>query len=131
MGKVFTDREDTLLNKITDVGEQIIDNMCKDGVPSNLKEIRVLNEVMSNVASIVNTQASNRLKDKEIDSNVALGKTMVIEALQMASQTKSALVSSGQKPDFKTGLDKSKLVDGQTSQGVEQFNPEIIVNEGK
>ena len=128
MGKVFTEEESRVLDKIIDTGEQIIDSMVKDGVPESTKTIRVLTEVMNSVSGVINSRVNNRLKDKEVETNAQLGKQMAIEALKLASQAKETAVTSNVTPEFRENLDKTKIVDGQTSQGVQQFDPEVIVN---
>lgn len=128
MSKVFTEDESRVLDKIVNTGEQVIDSMIKDGIPESTKTIRVLTEVMNSVSSVINSRVSNRLKDKEVETNAQLGKQMAIEALKLASQAKETAAVANTQPEFRENLDKSKIVDGQTSQGVQQFDPTVIVN---
>lgn len=128
MGKVFTDEESRVLDKIVNTGEQIIDTMVKDGIPESTKTIRVLTEVMNSVSGVINNRVNNRLKDKEVETNAQIGKQMAIEALKLASQAKETAATTNVQPEFRENLDKSKIVEGQTSQGVQQFDPNVIVN---
>lgn len=59
---VYQHDEREILDKIKFIRVGIMDALTKDGVPTNSRDIRILNEVMSAAESSVHTEVANRIK---------------------------------------------------------------------
>ena len=68
---IYTHNELVVMEKTKNIRLNIIDSMVKDGVPSKVGEIRVLNELLAAAESNVQTSANNRLKYQDTQNKEA------------------------------------------------------------
>jgi len=66
--EIFLPDEHRLIQKTLSIREKIVDEMVKDGVPTNSRDIRVLNEVLNSIDALVLGKADRRLKREENNS---------------------------------------------------------------
>lgn len=106
---VFTNRENQIQTITREIRQKMIESLAPDGnVPSNPKEIRLLNELLTAQESAINTRTNTRLKDKEISNN-EVSKSEVVAILASINVDGKALgevgkeLSSGR--EFRTGIE--------------------------
>jgi len=68
---IYTHDELVVMEKTKNIRLNIIDSMVKDGIPSKVGEIRVLNELLAAAESNVQTSANNRLKYQDTQNKEA------------------------------------------------------------
>jgi hypothetical protein len=67
--EIFLPEEERVLKKTLSIREQIVDELLKDGVPTKVGEIRVINELLNSMDSQVLSKVDRRLKKDENDNN--------------------------------------------------------------
>jgi len=91
MASIFTDDEQSILDKTKKVRIDLVDNMVKGGVPDRVGDIRVLNEVLSGLDKMVQDSAGNRLKHQENANNEAT-KDLVAEMIKQTAMSRSNII---------------------------------------
>ena len=122
---IYTEDELVLLEKTKKIRVDIADNMTKNGVPNNVAEIRVLNEVLTTLDKSVNETVANRLKHNENENKEALLDTVAL-ALSNISKTKTA--ATNRVIDAPEEYIPDDIVPGETDIGVSQLNPSDFIN---
>lgn len=111
---VFTKRENQIQTITREIRQKMIESMAPDGnVPSNPKEIRLLNELLTAQESAINTRTNTRLKDKEITNN-EVSKSEVVAILASINVDGRALGEVGKElggREFREGIEV-QTVDG-------------------
>ena len=122
---IYTEDELVLLEKTKKIRVDIADNMTKNGVPNNVAEIRVLNEVLTTLDKSINETVANRLKHNENENKEALLDTVAL-ALSNISKTKTA--ATDRVIDAPEEYIPDDIVPGETDIGVSQLNPSDFIN---
>ena len=128
---IFTDDEMNKLQTTADIRLMIVKNMTDDATttPSNVGEIRVLNEVLGGLDKSVQDSAANRLKHQS-ETNKEATLDMVSETLKMLSVSKRANLTSGEH-ELPDALKTVETVAGHLDISPEKLELEDYVAGGK
>jgi len=63
--EIFLPEETRLIKKSLDIREQMVDKLIEDGIPKDTRKIRVINEVLNSIDSLVLGKVDRRLKHGE------------------------------------------------------------------
>jgi len=98
---VFLPEEERLLSKSISLREQIIDKYVEEnGIPTKARDIRVINEVLNSLDSVVLGKVDRRLKHEENQQNE-----------DMIEFAKSILLSVEEKKNTVTITEKEKMIE--------------------
>jgi len=118
--EIFLPEESRLINKSLKIREQIVDKILEDGIPTDNRKIRVINELLSAMDNLVLGKADRRLKKQENEDNGQLTeivKTFLLErAKHKGSENRRVnkeviLDDSYQLEDIKPGEDSFEYVE--------------------
>ena len=123
---IYTEEELALLEKTKKIRLDVADNMIKNGVPNNVGEIRVLNEVLTTLDKSVNETVANRLKHNENENKEALLDTV---ALALSKIEKTKVVAIDRIIDAPDEYIPCDIVPGETDIGVSQLNASDFIKE--
>jgi len=123
---IYTEEELALLDKTKKIRLDVADNMIKNGVPNNVGEIRVLNEVLTTLDKSVNETVANRLKHNENENKEALLDTV---ALALSNIQQSKVAATDRDIDAPDEVIPTDIVPGETDIGVSQLNASDFIKE--
>lgn len=123
---IYTESELALLEKTKKIRLDIADNMVKNGVPNNVGEIRVLNEVLTTLDKSVNETVANRLKHTENENKEALLDTV---ALALSNIDSSKTPAVGRIIEATVEYIPEDIVPGETDIGVSQLTAGDFLDE--
>ncbi len=123
--ELFLPEEMRILNKTLSIREKIVDELTKDGVPVNSRDIRVLNEVLNAMDANVLGRVDRRLKKQEDDNNNNVT-AMVKELLINLSKKEPVDVSNEYKQIEVSDEIPIEVVPGEDKIGYEEISLEEI-----
>ena len=118
--EIFLPEESRLINKSLKIREQIVDKILEDGIPTDNRKIRVINELLSAMDNLVLGKADRRLKKQENEDNGQLTeivRTFLLERAKHKSgenrrvNKEVTLDDSYQLEDIKPGEDSFEYVE--------------------
>ena len=123
--ELFLPEEMRILNKTLRIREEVVDELVKDGVPTNSRDIRVLNEVLNAMDANVLGRVDRRLKKQEEENNGRVTE-MVKELLINLSKEDTVNVSTEYKEIELNDDTVIDLVPGEDKIGYEEISIEEI-----
>ena len=125
---VFKSNDELLLEKTQKYRLEMIDDLMEDGVPNNMNNVRVVNELLNDVDKQImdKTKLTNKQEADDKNGNIA---NMVVEILANISSDGPTMSTNRQLeiPDDILTLD---VVPGETAISPEELNLSDFINEG-
>lgn len=122
MANVYTEEELEIINKSKNIRLQIVDAMTKDRVPTDSREVRVINEVLTSLDKTVHDTANTRIKHQDSANKEAI-LDMVAETLKQTAKRRKEIDPSTLVREVPTEYLEIDTVPGETEIQPGRLNP--------
>ena len=130
--ELLTEDENNVISKTRQLRMEIIDKYLEEkGIPTNTRDIRVLNEVMNSLDSQVLGLVDRRLKKEENDTTNDI-KDMVKEVLDKVTDEmfmKIDVVNKNRKIELSDDYIPTDIVPGETELEYKKIDPSEVLGE--
>jgi len=122
MANVYTEEELEIINKSKNIRLQIVDAMTKDRVPTDSREVRVINEVLTSLDKTVHDTANTRIKHQDSANKEAI-LDMVAETLKQSAKRRKEIDPSTLVREVPTEYLEIDTVPGETEIQPSKLDP--------
>ena len=127
--EVFLPEDMRLINKTLKIREDIIDNLTRDGVPTDSRSIRVMNEVLNSIDALTLGRTDRILKKNKDDEDTDM-KAVISNIYLELSKNKSNEDNSNRDVTIDGELKDDEIVDGEDSLERKEITKEDIFGKG-
>lgn len=128
---IYTPEEEQLIQQGLEYRQKMLAQAFSEGTPKRGSDMRIVNEILNSIDSVVNNSANTRLKQKDVENQTQVKASIVAILTEAAERRAKNVRANVEQPVVldDTNIEKPTFVPGEMSTELEDIELKDILGE--